>query len=167
MDAGALTGQVALVTGGGGGIGSVICRGLAAAGATLVITCRQNLARAESLAAELPGSGHLVARALVEDSVALTHLAQRIQAGPGRLDLLVNNAGITRSVPHSELDALDDALIDDIFRVNVRGAIATVRTMRPLLAADGGGLVVNISSVAGAHGAGQQHCLLRQQGRAG
>ena len=149
MDAGALTGQVALVTGGGGGIGSVICRGLAAAGATLVITCRQNLARAESLAAELPGSGHLVARALVEDSVALARLAQRIQAGPGRLDLLVNNAGITRAVPHSELDALDDALIDDIFRVNVRGAIATVRAMRPLLAADGGGLVVNISSVAG------------------
>ena len=68
---------------------------------------------------------------------------------PARLDLMVNNAGITRSVPHSDLDALDDALIDDIFRVNVRGAIATVRAMRPLLAAEGGGLVVNISSVAG------------------
>ncbi len=144
-----LTGQVALVTGGGGGIGSAICRGLAAAGATLVITYKRDQTRAESLAAELPGEGHLVARASVEDSAALARLAQRIADGPGRLDLLVNNAGITRSVPHSELDALDDALIDDIFRVNVRGAIATVRAMRPLLAADGGGLVVNISSVAG------------------
>ena len=149
MAAQALTGQVALVTGGGGGIGSVICRGLAAAGATLVITCRQNLARAESLAAELPGSGHLVAQASVEDSKALARLAQCIADGPGRLDLLVNNAGITRGVAHHDLDALDDALIDDIFRVNVRGAIATVRAMRPLLAADDGGLVVNISSVAG------------------
>lgn len=149
MDAQPLAGQVALVTGGGGGIGSAICRALAASGATLVITCRQNLARAESLAAELPGADHLVARAPVEDSKALARLAQRIQEGPGRLDLLVNNAGITRSVPHSDLDALDDALIDDIFRVNVRGAIACVRAMRPLLAADDGGLVVNISSVAG------------------
>ncbi len=149
MGAQPLAGQVALVTGGGGGIGSAICRGLATAGATLVITCRQNLARAESLATELPGDGHLVARAPVEDSSALARLAQRIQAGPGRLDLLVNSAGITRSVPHSELDALDDALIDDIFRVNVRGAIATVRAMQSLLAADDGGLVVNISSVAG------------------
>ncbi len=149
MDAQPLAGQVALITGGGGGIGSAICRGLAAAGATLVITCRQNLTRAESLAAELPGADHLVARAPVEDSAALAQLAQRIQDGPGRLDLLVNNAGITRSVPHSDLGALDDALIDDIFRVNVRGAIAVVRAMRPLLAADDGGLVVNISSVAG------------------
>ncbi len=149
MDAQPLTGQVALVTGGGGGIGSAICRGLAAAGATLVITCRNNQARAESLAAELPGADHLVARAPVEDSAAQARLAQRIQDGPGRLDLLVNSAGITRSVPHSDLDALEDTLIDDIFRVNVRGAIATVRAMRPLLAADGGGLVVNISSVAG------------------
>ncbi len=149
MGAQPLAGQVALVIGGGGGIGSAICRGLAAAGATLVITCRQNLARAESLAAELPGAGHLVSRTPVEDSAALAGLAQRIQAGPGRLDLLVNNAGITRSVPHSELDALDDALIDDIFRINVRGAIATVRAMRSLLAAGEGGLVVNVSSVAG------------------
>ena len=149
MAAQALTGQVALVTGGGGGIGSAICRGLAESGATLVITYNRDQARAELLAAELPGDGHFVARAPVEDSVALARLAQRIQAGPGRLDLLVNSAGITRAVPHSELDALDDALIDDIFRVNVRGAIATVRAMRPLLAAEGGGLVVNISSVAG------------------
>ena len=149
MDAQPLAGQVALVTGGGGGIGSAICRGLAAAGATLVITYNRDQAHAESLAAELPGAGHLVARAPVEDSAALAQLAQHIQDGPGRLDLLVNNAGITRSVPHSDLGALDDALIDDIFRVNVRGAIAVVRAMRPLLAADDGGLVVNISSVAG------------------
>ena len=149
MTAQALTGQVALVTGGGGGIGSAICRGLAASGATLVITYNRDQTRAESLAAELPGSGHLVAQASVEDSKALARLAQCIADGPGRLDLLVNNAGITRGVPHHDLDALDDALIDDIFRVNVRGAIATVRTMRSLLAAGEGGLVVNISSVAG------------------
>ena len=143
-----LGGVVALVTGGGGGIGSAICRALAGAGATLVITCRHNRTRAETLAGELPGAGHLVARASVDDSEALARLAQRIQAGPGRLDILVNNAGVTRPVPHHALDELDDDLIDTIFRVNVRGAIATTRAMRPLLAAGDQGLVVNISSAA-------------------
>ena len=149
-----LKGQVALVTGGAGGIGNAICRALAAAGATVVITFNRDQARADALAAELPGAGHLVAQAAVEDSSALAALAQRIGEGPGRLDLLVNNAGITRGVPHHDLDALDDELIDSIFRVNVRGAIACVRAMQPLLAAGEGGLVVNISSVAGRTGLG-------------
>jgi len=149
MSARPLNGQVALVTGGGGGIGSAICRALADAGATLVITYNQNQARADALAESLPGSGHFAAHAPVEDSQALARLAQRIADGPGRLDLLVNNAGITRSVPHHDLDELDDELIDAIFRVNVRGAIACVRAMRALLAAGEGGLVVNITSVAG------------------
>ena len=82
--------------------------------------------------------------------VALARLAQRIAGRPRP----ARPAGKqrrhhARRSRTSELDALDDALIDDIFRVNVRGAIATVRAMRPLLAADDGGLVVNISSVAG------------------
>lgn len=149
MTAQLLRGQVALVTGGGGGIGSAICRALAASGATVVITFNQDRARAEVLATDLPGEGHVVAQASVEDSAALARLARRIESSPGRLDLLVNNAGVTRGVPHHDLDALDDELIDHIFRVNVRGAIGTVRAMRPLLAADDGGLVVNVSSVAG------------------
>ena len=155
-----LKGQVALVTGGAGGIGSAICRALADAGATVVITFNSDRARADALAAELPGAGHLVAQASVEDSAALAALAQRIAESPGRLDLLVNNAGITRGVPHHDLDALDDELIDSIFRVNVRGAIGTVRAMRPLLAAGEGGLVVNISSLAGrtGHGSNVAYC---------
>ena len=68
--------------------------------------------------------------------------------------MLVNCAGMTRFVPHGELDALDDALIDQIFRVNWRGAFAAVRAFRPLLKATGNGLVVNISSIAGVTGMG-------------
>ena len=68
--------------------------------------------------------------------------------------MLVNNAGVTRPVPHDDLDALDDELIDHIFQVNWRGAFATVRALRPLLAAGAGGVVVNISSVAGQTGLG-------------
>ena len=72
----------------------------------------------------------------------------------GRCDVLVNCAGMTRFVPHADLDALDDELIDHIFRVNWRGAFAAVRAFRPLLKATGSALVVNISSIAGVTGMG-------------
>lgn len=97
-----LEGRIAVVTGGGGGIGSAICRRLAEAGMRVVLTYSRSREQAEAVAASLPGA----------------HLA------------------VLR------------CLIDDIFRVNVRGAIATVRALRGLLAAEDGGLVVNISSIA-------------------
>ncbi len=144
-----LHGQVALVTGGAGGIGSAICRRLAAAGAKLVITFRENRTRAEALVEQLPGDGHWISPASVLDSPALAALANQIAARHGRLDVLVNNAGITRVVPHADLDALDDITIDAIFATNWRGAFATTRACRALLAANDAGVIVNISSIAG------------------
>lgn len=143
-----LEGKVALVTGGAGGIGAVVSQALAAAGARVVVTYRDNRARAEALIASLPGSGHLLSGASVLDSPALTALAGEINASCGRLDILVNNAGITRVVPHADLDGLDDATIDAIFSTNVRGAFACVRAFRHLLAANSG-VVINLSSIAG------------------
>jgi 3-oxoacyl-[acyl-carrier protein] reductase len=66
----------------------------------------------------------------------------------GRTDILVNAAGTTCFVPHPDLDLLEDSLIDEILKVNVRGVIASTRAFRPLLAENGAGLVVNISSIA-------------------
>jgi len=144
----ALPGKVALVTGGAGGIGAVISHQLAAAGALVVITYRENRARAEALIAALPGSGHRVSSASVLDSPALGALAAEIASDYGRLDVLVNNAGVTRVVPHADLDGLDDATFDHILSTNVRGTFACVRAFRSLLAANHG-VVVNISSIAG------------------
>jgi 3-oxoacyl-[acyl-carrier protein] reductase len=149
MDNGSLDSKVVVVTGGAGGIGSAICAACAAAGAAVVITYNQNEDRAQRLAQRLPGANHLVAHAPVDDSAALARLAQQVGARYGRVDVLVNNAGITRPVPHGDLDGLDDELIDQIFRVNWRGAFAAVRAFKPLLAAGEGGLVINISSIAG------------------
>jgi 3-oxoacyl-[acyl-carrier protein] reductase len=149
ISSGALDGKVVVVTGGGGGIGSEICAACAAAGAQVVITYNQDEAKAERLAERLPGGGHLVAHAPVHDSAALARLAEQVESRYGTLDLLINNAGITRPVAHDDLDGLDDDLIDQIFRVNWRGAFAAVRAFRPLLAAGEGGLVINISSIAG------------------
>ncbi|MDP6475410.1 MAG: SDR family oxidoreductase [Alphaproteobacteria bacterium] len=141
--------QVVLITGGAGGLGHAMCHRFAAAGARLVVGYRSSAAAAETLAGELKGGGHSARPAPVEDSHRLAELAAEIAAEHGRLDILVNNAGITRFVAHDDLDGLDDELIDDIFRTNWRGAFACVRAMRPLLEAQGGGLVINISSIAG------------------
>ncbi len=149
-----LQGQIAVVTGGGGGIGSAICHRLAQAGAQIVITYSRSQDKAEAVADSLVGNNHLVVQCAVDDSQAQAQLADVIKEKYGRLDILVNNAGVTRPVPHDDLDSLDDDLIDQIFRVNFRGAFASVRALKALLMAGDGGVVVNISSIAGRTGVG-------------
>jgi 3-oxoacyl-[acyl-carrier protein] reductase len=149
-----LDGQVAVVTGGAGGLGEAICLGLAQAGCTVVVGYNRSEGPAAELARRLPAAArpHAALRCPVTDSAALAALAAEVEARYGRCDLLVNCAGTTRFVPHADLDALDDALIDEILATNVRGPIAAVRALRGLLGApraDGRtGLVVNISSIA-------------------
>jgi 3-oxoacyl-[acyl-carrier protein] reductase len=142
-------GQVAIVTGAGGGIGSAISRRLADAGAQVVLTFRQSREKTQAVAESLAGQGHLVAQAPVDDTAAVQRLADDVASRYGKVHLLVNNAGITRPVAHDDLDSLDDELIDHIFRVNWRGAFAMIRAFRPLLEVGEGGVVVNISSIAG------------------
>jgi 3-oxoacyl-[acyl-carrier protein] reductase len=149
-----LAGKLAVVVGGSGGIGAEICTHLAQAGATVVLTYRKGREAAERIQAGLPGAGHWTKRVAVDDSAGLQLLAAEVESRHGRCDILVNCAGITRFVPHADLDALDDELIDDIFRINWRGAFAAVRAFRPLLQATQAGLVVNISSIAGVTGMG-------------
>ncbi|MBT4427169.1 MAG: SDR family oxidoreductase [Rhodospirillaceae bacterium] len=141
--------QTVFITGGAGGLGQAMCHKFADHGARLIIGYRTSASAAEALARELPGSGHSAKEAPVEDSARLAALAGEIEADYGRLDILINNAGITRFVAHGDLDGLDDDLIDDIFRTNWRGAFACVRACRALLDAGDGGLVINISSIAG------------------
>ncbi len=149
-----LKNQVAVVTGGAGGIGEAICIGLAEAGCVVVVGYNRSQGPAEALVRRLAPAAlpHAALKAPVTDSVALAELAAEVGRRYGRCDVLVNCAGTTRFVPHPQLDELDDALIDQILATNVRGPFAAVRALRPLLAAPRGdgatGLVVNISSIA-------------------
>ncbi len=145
-----LENQVVLITGGAGGLGRAICHEFASNGARLIIGYRESAAAAETLSGELMGSGHSANEASVANSQRLASLADVIESEYGRLDILINNAGITRFVAHDDLDGLDDELIDEIFRTNWRGAFACVRAFCSLLNAGDGGLVINISSIAGA-----------------
>jgi 3-oxoacyl-[acyl-carrier protein] reductase len=145
-------GGVAVVTGGAGSMGTVICGALAREGLRVVVGYHRSAEKAKALAASLPGEGHAALSAPVTDSAALATLAKEIASRYGFCDVLVNCAGVTRFVPHGDLDALDDALIENILSTNVRGPFAAVRALRPLLEKSkhpGGAVVVNISSIAG------------------
>lgn len=149
-----LSGRVALVTGGGGGIGAGICRALAGAGATVIVTYNRNVANAEAVIASLPGTDHWTAAMQVQDSASVAAVANDVAARHGHLDVLVNNAGTTRFVPLDDLDGLDDDLIDHIFQVNWRGSFACVRAFRPLLEQGTEPVIINITSVAAKLGTG-------------
>ena len=153
MNDNSMTGQVAIVTGGGGGIGSAICRRLAHAGAQVIIIDLQR-EKAQALADGLPGRNHMVSNASITDSAALKILAGQIADRYGSVDLLVNNAGVTTPVAHDDLDSLSDEWIDRIFQINWRGSFACVRAFKDLLQAGDGGTIVNISSIAGTTGVG-------------
>ncbi len=149
-----LTGRVAVVTGGSNGIGAATIRRLAAKGATCVVGYNQGLDRAQALIAELPGSGHIALRTPMEDSAALRAAAAEVEAKLGRCDVLVNSAATTRAVPHANLEALDDDLIDRVLVANVRGPFATIRAFAPILKAGGDSVIINISSLAAVTGTG-------------
>ena len=146
--------KTVLVTGGAGGIGSAICRKFAEAGYAVIITYNGNLEKAEKLCNSLVGEGHSVFHAPVNDAKRLSELADFVESKYGKLDVLVNNAGITTPVAHDDLDGLTDEWIDRIFETNVRGTFAMIRACKALLLKSKDALVVNISSVAAISGVG-------------
>jgi 3-oxoacyl-[acyl-carrier protein] reductase len=157
-----LSGRIAVVTGGAGGIGAAICRRLAQSGATIVVGYNRSERAARELAQSLPQTdrAHAAIAAPVTQSDGLAKLAVEVSARYGVCDILINCAGTTRFVAHADLDGLDDALIDDILSTNVRGPFATVRAMLPLLRASDAALIVNISSIAAvtANGSNIMYC---------
>src|SRR6476619_1431729 len=149
--------KVALIVGGAGGIGAATARQFADAGARVVITHRagrDEAARANALLATFPGGDHAAFAADVADTATLIALREAIAARHGRLDILVNSAGFTKPVPHADLEALDDELIDRMFEVNWRGQFAAIRTFAPLLKRSGDGLIVSIAAIAAFTGVG-------------
>jgi 3-oxoacyl-[acyl-carrier protein] reductase len=149
-----LQNKVAVVTGASGGIGSAVAQRLAEAGARVIVGYNTNAAEAEKVAASLPGSGHKAIQIQVLDSPSLKALAATVERDFGRCDVLINSAGFTRMIPHRDLDALTDELIDSIFAANVRGPFAMVRAFAPLMKKAGDAVIVNISSIASITGTG-------------
>lgn len=142
---------VAIVTGGGTGIGRAVSLDLARAGARGVVVNYSRSAReAEEAAAELAGLGAegWPYRCDVADDAACRRMVADTVARFGRLDVLVNNAGTTHHVPHSDLEALSDRVWEDILTVNLRGAFHCARAAGPELRR-ARGAIVNVASIAG------------------
>jgi 3-oxoacyl-[acyl-carrier protein] reductase len=149
-----LKGKVAVVTGGSSGIGAAAVRMFAAEGASVCVGYNKGLDRAEKLIGELPGSGHKPIHIVLEDSASIRAAAKTVGDAHGRVDIVVNSAGFTKPVPHGDLDALTDELIDSLMIANVRGPFAMVRAFAPLLKASRDGTVINVSSISGFTGSG-------------
>ena len=151
-----LDGKVALVVGGAGAIGAATSRMLAAGGRHgRRDPPRPSGTRSGDGSSSLSsGTAMRPTRRTSPTRPPCSPCGSGSQARYGRLDILVNAAGFTKPVPHADLDALDDELIDRMFQVNWRGQFAAIRTFAPLLKASGDGLVVSISSIAAFTGVG-------------
>jgi NADP-dependent 3-hydroxy acid dehydrogenase YdfG len=137
-------GRVAVITGASSGIGGATARALAADGHRVVLLARR-LDRIQALADEL-GEGAIAIQADVTDRDSLVAAAHRVQEEFGGADIVVNNAGVMLLGPFSA------ELSDDYRRMvetNLLGAITTTEVFLDQLVADGGGDLVNLSSVAG------------------
>jgi len=153
-DASALSGKVAVVVGGSGGIGRETCRLMAEAGTRVVVGYRSHGDVAEAMAAGLPGGNHLALPVSIEETASVADFRDAVLSSMGQVDILVNTAGMTKPIPHADLDALTDAVIDQIFASNWRGVFATIRAFAPALKESGEGLIVNVSSIAAFTGVG-------------
>ncbi len=148
------TKKVALVTGGSGGIGSELCRHLASADYQVIVNYNSNKEKAAATLKSLKGEGHVITKASVTNSTDLKEMAEYVERVYGRLDVLVNNSGMTKPIPHDDLDGLEDDWIDRIMQVNFRGAFACIRAFKPLLLKGENSIIVNISSIAARTGVG-------------
>jgi 3-oxoacyl-[acyl-carrier protein] reductase len=149
-----LAGKVAVVTGGSSGIGAATVRRLATEGATVVVGYHSGGDRADELVRALPGSGHAALRLALAEGSSVRDFAAQVGKTFGRADILINSAGFTKPVPHADLDAMTDELMDAMLIANVRGPFSVIRALAPLLAASGEGVVVNVSSIAAFTGSG-------------
>ena len=146
-----LSARVALVTGGAGGIGGAVVRSMAKAGISgIVINYRNSGKEAEELRAEIQHVGvkALAVRGDVRNDDDVRRMMTEVQGQFGRLDILINNAGVTHWIKLSDLEALTDSVWDEILDVNVKGAFRCVRAAEPMLAKHQG-MVVNVSSISG------------------
>jgi NAD(P)-dependent dehydrogenase (short-subunit alcohol dehydrogenase family) len=151
-----LEGRVAIVTGGGTGIGRAVCVRLAKAGAAgVVVNYSRSEDDARATAREIESSGVKAEphRADVADESQVVAMIAETVKRFGRLDVLVNNAGTTHFIPHSDLDSLTDAVWDEILGVNLKGTFYCCRAAAPELRKVKGA-IVNVASVAGHRAAG-------------
>ena len=159
-----LEGKVAIVTGGSRGIGLAIARSLADAGAKIAVIGR-NGERAKQAAAALPGEGHRGFACDVADPSQATDTVAAVKEGLGAIDILINNAGLTRD---NILLRMKDEEFDEVIAANLKGTFNFTRAVTRGMMKKRDGVILNITSVVGLIGnAGQANYAASKAGMIG
>lgn len=151
-----LTGKVALITGGGTGIGRATALLLAAEGVDIAVNYSRSKEDAKKTVADIEALGRkaVALQANVADDASCRAMVDATVGELGRLDILVNNAGTTRKVDLDDLEGLTEEDWDSIVGVNVKGTFFCCRAAIPKMKANGGGQIVSVASIAGTTGQG-------------
>jgi 3-oxoacyl-[acyl-carrier protein] reductase len=146
-----LSGKVALITGGSKGIGRSIAFALANAGAIVTFTYRNSKDDAESVKNEILALGKdcISYQADVRDRAAMALVMQDIELRWGKLNILVNNAGINKP---TDFDQIEDNDWDEVMSINLKGPFICTQLALPMLTKSGKASIINIGSVSGQYG---------------
>ncbi len=143
-----LQGKIAVVTGGGKGLGRVLVQALADAGADVAFSFRESARGAEEAAAAVRAAGRRAwsGRADARRAGEIGEFVEQAAVEMGGLDVLVNNVGVFRKAPLAELT---EDVLDEAFAVNVKAAVMASRAAAPHMRRRGGGAIVNVASLGG------------------
>ncbi len=142
-----LTGKAVIVTGSSSGIGAAVARRLAGLGAGIVVNSRSSADAGRRVAADLADAVYI--QGDVGDPATAGALADAAQQRWGRLDGLVNNAGVTIDVPLHDIGSVMPEHWDKVLRTNVVGTFLVSQAALPLLRESGDGWIINVTSLAG------------------
>ncbi len=176
--------RIAIITGGGHGIGAAYCRAFAAEGSTVVVA-ELDAPAGERVAAALQAGGHraLAVRTDVADERSTREMATRTLEAFGRIDILLNNAAIFHTIPMSRvgIEEIPSEEWDRVMTVNLKGLFHCCRAVLPVMRRQGKGKIINISSGTALSGSptrihyvtskagviGFTRCLAREVGKHG
>ena len=146
-----LKGTTAIVTGGNGGLGQRICHALARAGSNVAVVYAQSREQARGVADQLKDTG-VRSEAMqcdVTDPDHVQSLVSQVLETFGGVDVLVNDAAYNKWIPFNDLDAMTYEEWNKIININLTGPMLCIKAVAPAMKRQGGGRIVNISSVAG------------------
>ncbi len=158
--------KVAIVTGGGTGIGRGISEAFGREGAKVAVNYNRSREEAEATAAAIRAAGGTaiaIASDVSQDSAARAMMEQ-VSREFGRLDILVNNAGWSTRIPHERLEDLTDEIWDRTLNTNLRGAFYCMRAAAPYLKKQAGASIINVASIAGLTGQGSSIAYAASKG---
>lgn len=158
--------KCAIITGSATGVGAAVAIDLAARGYNVIVNYNKSSTEAEQTRATIAEAGGeaIVVQGDVADDSACRAMVDTALSNWGRLDVLVNNAGMTHFGGVNNWDDLDSEIFARIYDVNVVGAFQMVRAARESLAANGNGSIVNVSSIAGSLGVGSSVPYIASKG---